>query len=707
MAATSLPEQLARTRRFALGAPGQFTISPDGATVLFLRSRAGDDPVACLRAVDVGSGTERLLADPADLTADPGTGIGSYATDRDARLAAFALAGELWTAEVTGGRPRRLPAASPVAGPRPDPAGTRIAYLSGGAVRVIAADGAADRVLAAPDGPAVTFGTAELTATTSVAGPRGFWWAPDGTALLTARTDSAAVPVWHLSNPAEPASPPRAVRYPAAGMPGPGCSLWICGLDVSRTEARWDHGELEYLVGAGWDGHGPFGVVQSRDQRTVRMLAIDPATGTTTVLAEQRDDCWVQLVPGLPARTPGGALLWHADLAGTRHLTVDGVPVTPPGLQLRAVLSVDGGPDAGGGPDSGDAGILLAASRDPAQTHLWSYRPGSGLRQLSTEPGVHTGTLRASTLVHSARCADEPAGRCTVSRPGGPDVPVASLVQHPVLKVRVRRLVLGPRQLRAALFLPSWHRPEHGPLPVLVDSYGGAGSQRVTAALDWWALVSQWFAEQGFAVLATDGSGTAGRGPAWEREVHGDPFGPVLEDQVAALHEAARLHPELDLSRAGIRGWSFSGTIATLAVLRRPDVFRVAVAGAGVTDQRLYNAHWRERTLGHPDQFPERYEACSLIRAAPQLSRPLLLIHGLADENVFAANTLRLSSALVAAGRPHEVLLLPGAGHSAIGSACTGSLLQHQLQFLRRHLMAEPGPGDGFRVTLSADQGPR
>jgi dipeptidyl-peptidase-4 len=262
--------------------------------------------------------------------------------------------------------------------------------------------------------------------------------------------------------------------------------------------------------------------------------------------------------------------------------------------------------------------------------------------------------------------------------------------------VHATRLVLGPRDLRAVLYLPSWHRTGSGRLPVLADPYGGASRQRATAELEWRCLVSQWFAEQGFAVLVADGRGTPGRGPDWEREVHGDPFGPVLEDQVTALHEAAALHPELDLGRVGIRGWSFGGSLATLAVLRRPDVFQAAVAGAAVTDQRLHNTHWRERFLGHPDEFPQRYEACSLVLAAPKLTRPLLLMHGLADDNVHPANTLRLSSALLAAGRPHELLLLPGAGHQAIGRAVsTDNVLWHQVRFLQRHLGVGPEARQG------------
>jgi dipeptidyl-peptidase 4 len=202
----------------------------------------------------------------------------------------------------------------------------------------------------------------------------------------------------------------------------------------------------------------------------------------------------------------------------------------------------------------------------------------------------------------------------------------------------------------------------------------------------WLQLTSQWFAEQGFAVLVADGRGTPGRGPVWEREVYGDVLGPALEDQVAALAEAARSHLELDLGRVGIRGWSFGGSLAALAVLRRPDVFHAAVAGAAPTDLRLYDTHWRERFYGHPDRYPERYEANSLLHEAPNLTRPLLLIHGLADDNVFPANMLRLSAALLAAGRPHEVLPLTGATHRVSDETADENLLWHEVDFFRRHL---------------------
>jgi dipeptidyl-peptidase-4 len=238
--------------------------------------------------------------------------------------------------------------------------------------------------------------------------------------------------------------------------------------------------------------------------------------------------------------------------------------------------------------------------------------------------------------------------------------------------------------------VPSWHRAGSA-LPVLVDPYGGPTRQRVAGVPDWRDLLSEWFAEHGFAVLVADGAGTPGGGPRDERRIYGDLYTEPINDQIRALHEAAAVCPDLDLGRVGIRGWSFGGSLALAAVLRRPDVFHAGVAGAAVTDQRLYFAESRERYLGDPARHPEHYDAGDLAADAPRLTRPLLLMHGLADTNVLPEHTTRLVEALTAAGRHHEVLYLPGVGHSAIGSAATEQILAAQLAFLRTHLHpAEP-----------------
>jgi dipeptidyl-peptidase 4 len=168
--------------------------------------------------------------------------------------------------------------------------------------------------------------------------------------------------------------------------------------------------------------------------------------------------------------------------------------------------------------------------------------------------------------------------------------------------------------------------------------------------------------------------------------VYLDVAGPVLEDQVDALHEAASAHPDLDLSKVAIRGWSFGGYLAALAVLRRPDVFHAASAGAPVTDERLYDTHYTERYLGDPAERPEVYRRNSLMDDAHKLERPLLLIHGLADDNVVVAHTLRFSRALLESGRPHQVLPLSNITHMATNEVVAENLLMLELEFLREAL---------------------
>ncbi|MYS19143.1 dipeptidyl-peptidase-4, partial [Streptomyces sp. DvalAA-14] len=526
----------------------------------------------------------------------------------------------------------------------------------------------------------ISYGLPEHVAAEEMHRPRGYWWSPDGERLLVARVDTAGVQRWWIGDPANPAEPPRAVRYPAAGTANADVSLWVLGLDGGRTEVVWDRTAYEYLTTVGWDAHGPLLSVQSRDQRTLRILAADPDTGGTRLLHEQRDPAWVELIPGTPARTAAGALVHIADEGDTRYLTVGGEPVTPAGLQLREVLSVDG------------ESVLFTASDEPTETHLWSYDPRRGPERLSSAPGVHTGQRAGGSLLLASSVDGRQEFRLRTGggEPGARTEDIASLAAEPVTRPRVTWLRAGELELRTLLVLPSWYEPGGGPLPVLLAPYGGPVMQLVTRARGWAVAEAQWFADEGFAVVIADGRGTPGRGPRWDKTVRGDTLSAPLEDQVTALHAAAAHCPDLDLGRVAIRGWSYGGTLAAAAVLRRPDVFHAAISGAGPSDQRLYDTHWRERFLGHPDDEPEAYDRSSPIGEAAALSRPLLLVHGLADDNVVAAHTLRLSAALLAAQRPHQVLPLSNTTHSPTDGAVMEGLLRHQLNFLRVSLNVPP-----------------
>lgn len=703
----SFPRQFARTLRFTLGAPRTVTVSPDGERIVFLRSRSGTDRSHVLWVRDLVGGSkaeERAAADPAELlgggaerlsarerarrerSREGGAGIVGYATDAAVEHAVFALSGRLFTTDLRAGTSRALPVPGPVIDPRLSPDGRYVSYVSEGALRVVGVDGERDGALAEPESDTVTYGLAEFIAAEEMSRTRGHWWSPASDRLLVARVDDAPVARWWIADPAHPDREPARVAYPAAGTANAEVGLFVLGLQGERTEVLWDRARYPYLARVHWSSAGsPLLLVQSRDQRDALYLAVDPDTGTTRMVHADGDPDWVELHPGVPVWTPRGQLVRIADEGGARVLAVGDRLLTGPKLHVRAVL------------DTGERDLLISASAGPAaeepetgEIHVYQVNE-LGTRRLSEGPGVHTAVRSGEVTVLSSARPRSPGAVHVVLRDGVEVARLGSYADTPVLVPRVTLTVAGERRIPAAVLLPRSYREGDGPLPVLMDPYGGPHGQRVVASHNPY-LTSQWFADQGFAVVVADGRGTPGHSPAWEKSVR-NAVTLTLEDQVAALHALAERFP-LDLGRVAIRGWSFGGYLAAMAVLRRPDVFHAGVAGAPVTDLRLYDTHYQERYLGDPNTQPEVYAANSLITdeglsQAAEQHRPLMVIHGLADDNVVVAHSLRLSSALLAAGRPHEVLPLSGVTHMTPQEQVAENLLLFQVAFLKRSLGLE------------------
>jgi dipeptidyl-peptidase 4 len=687
--AESFPRQQARTRRFTLGEPRSFKVAADGSRVVFLRSPAGDDPATALWAFDVATGRERVVVDPKELAGADGEqlsveerarrermretagGIVAYATDRDARLAVFALSGGLFVADLVTGGVRELDVPTPVFDPRPDPAGAQVAFVHAGVLCTVPVAGGAVTRLAGEDAELVSWGAAEFVAAEEMSRDRGYWWSPDGRALLATRVDEAPVQEIWITEAVDPTARPRAVRYPGAGTPNAFVEAHVLRSDGSGcVRVEWDRETYPYLATGGWDRHGPLISVQSRDQRTVVVLAVDPVTGKTSALSTQSDAHWVDLVEGVPARLSDGRLVTVEGIGDALALIVDGHGVTPPDMEVRSVLEV------------ADAEVLFTANTDPLSVAVWRWEASSGeLTCLTPEAGVHTGVADGGVRVIGAAGMGYSGSRWRAG-----DHEFESYAEEPAVEPSVEFMTVGERQLRVGLLLPREH-DGHSSLPVLMDPYGGPHFQRVMQNRARWHE-SQWLADQGFAVIVADGRGTPGRGLGWARAVSRDLAAPVLEDQVDALHGVAALHQFLDLTRVAIRGWSFGGYLAALAVLRRPDVFHVAVAGAPVTEWRLYDTHYTERYLGVDPEGTDReaYDGSSLLPEAAELTRPLLIIHGLADDNVVVANTLQLSQRLTEAGRLHSVLPLSGITHMTPQETVAEHLVTVQLDFIRQTL---------------------
>ena len=398
----SFPRRSARTQRFTLGAPRAFTPSPDGARVVFLRGRHGTDTATCLWTLDPATGAENLAADPVALlggtdeeltdeekarrerSRQGAAGIVGYATDAAVTVAAFSLSGRLYVADLASDAPsvRELPTPPGVIDPRPNSAGTHVAYVAGGALRVAAVDGSGDRALAEPDSDTVTYGLAEFIAAEEMDRFRGYWWDPEGDRVLAARVDEAPIQTWHIADPANPGREPLAVRYPAAGTNNALVSAVVLGLDGSRVDVAWE-AESPYLANVHWGaGSDPVLALQNRAQTRITYALLDPDSGMVTIHSEETDPVWVDIFPGVPAwidgaedgdGEPAAALVTIGPRDGANAILLDGERLTPADLQVRGVLSV------------AEAGIYFSASaEDPAETHVYLVSRDGVVRQLTS-----------------------------------------------------------------------------------------------------------------------------------------------------------------------------------------------------------------------------------------------------------------------------------------------------------------------------------
>ena len=682
----TFPRQYARTQRLSLGEPRSFTVSPDGSRVIFIRSHSGSDAVNTLWSLDTATGVERELLDPRTLNTDlseltaaelrqrerareGASGVTSYACNRDVTLAVTVLGGsvvliDLLSCEAT------MPAIEPgVFDVRLSPDGNIISYLRGASLCVASLAGG-ERVIASDPNDAISWGNAEFIAAEEMGRFRGYWWSPDSQSIAACRVDVSPINVWHIADPAHPELPATEHRYPAAGTPNASVSLHIISVATATATPVELSGDWEYLNTVSWNSAGLIAQTQTRDQKQIDIHNIDPGTGKATIVFSDTDEAWVELVSGVPALQQDGTLVTCADRDGARRLLVNGEAVTPTTLQVRSVVSV------------GESIVFMANEiSTPWELDAWAYRNGS-LEQITQSHGVASVSGSRNCYVSRISTLDTERAQFTVHTPTTTHN-IASLAETSLVQPNVRIMSVGPRGIPVAILLPRDGLSTK--LPVLFDPYGGPHAQRVVASRAAYNS-SQWFADQGFVVVIVDNTGTPGKGSVWERGVMNDLAEPVLDDQVEILRDLNDLEPRADTSRVGIRGWSFGGYLAALAVLRRSDLFHAAVAGAPVTDWRLYDTHYTERYLGNPAIDASAYEATSLFNDAEHLQQPLLLIHGLADDNVVAAHTLQLSSALLAAGKPHEVLPLSGVTHMTPQEVVAENLLLHQLEFLQRHL---------------------
>ena len=697
----SFPRQRARTRGFRLGAPRSFRIAylRDGsARVVFVRSADGTAPSGDLWVADQRDRwRERRVVEAVALGASGAlpeaelarrerlrevtSGITAYSVDAEGDKAVFAVDGVPYRVHLDSGDVAELPHPGPVVDPQVSPDGRFVAFVSDGQVHVVSEETDGCRAVTPEATDTIRWGLADFIAAEELERHRGMWWLRDSTRLLVERVDETMVETRWIADPAQPERAPVAHRYPSAGTANADVSLYV--VDVTShnpmeqlKEMAWDRVNYPYLASVHVpevdDGRAVAIVsVMSRDQQRSQVLEV--STDALGLRAEREQTPWLSIMGGVPTIDSSGALIEILDKDHAFRVCRDGRAFSPAEMNVEEVLDVT------------EDGVVVLAALEPT-TRVIAHVDFAGDATVLTDPqawttGIAQGDVRVEA---TARLTESSSSIHIVD--GSSRTPVTSSAEIPVVKPQPRLMRVGEGQLPTALLLPARHRPGMS-WPVICSPYAGPHAQRVIAAGGAY-LTEQWLADQGFAVVVVDGRGTPGRGPTWEYAVHRDLATPVLHDQVEALQALAQIDDALDISRVGIRGWSFGGYLAALAVLDRPDVFHAAVAGAPVTDWRLYDTAYTERYLGNPNEDAVPYERTSLINRAARLTRPLLLIHGLADDNVLAAHTLQLSSALLAAGKQHNVLPLSGVTHMTPQEVVAENLLLTEVEFFRMHLGA-------------------
>ncbi|HEX9102305.1 MAG TPA: DPP IV N-terminal domain-containing protein, partial [Polyangia bacterium] len=624
--------ELAVTRSYNLGRPAHAEPTADGSTVLFLRTEPRS-PVGSLYAFDVATGQTRELITPAQILkgADEKLsqaekaqrerqristrGFTGFQLSDDGKLVLVTLSGKLYVLRRADNDVTELKTgALPPLNPTWSPDATKIAYVHGRDLYVYDLKQRREARLTRSSDPALSNGLAEFVAQEEMGRVRGFWWSPDGTKLAYEEADNRGVEQLAVPDVAHPEQLPEPTYYPRPGKANAKVRLGVIAVGGGATTwVNWDHDQFPYLARVVWRDRAPLTlVVQTRDEKGLQLLAADKA-GRARVLVDEHDDAWIDLDPDVPEWLPdGSAFLWSTQAAGW------------PTLQLRAAdghlvraLSTD------------QESYRALAHVDAARRVAWFvgaptapeeqvYRvalDGGAPERVTKEHGVHvadfarkgdrvwvenvvTPTALRRALVH---VADDKGGDRVVG-----ELPSVAATPPFVSNELVERV--GELGFWTALVRPRSFDPKRK-YPVVVDVYAGPGHQQVTATPK---LLRQWMADHGVIVVAIDGRGTPGRGHDWERFIAGD-FSRTIDDQAAALQALAAKHPELDLSRVGITGWSFGGYESALAVLKRGDVFHVAVAGAPVVDWHDYDTHYTERYLGVLPEHKAAYDASSLL----------------------------------------------------------------------------------------------
>ncbi len=706
------PELVARYPRPGMAIPGTLRYSPDAKFVTYLFSERGD-LVRDLWRLDLSSGRkEHWLSAPGEAVTEENisreevlrrerlrlreTGITEYFWAKKANVLLLPLRGELYS--WAEGKVTRLTGGG-VIDPKVTDDGQRVFFVRDGDVWTIG-DGGERRLTSHPAG--ITNGIAEFVAQEELDRLSGYWPSPKGDLVAFEQVDESHIPIYPIVHQGKAALEIEEHRYPFAGAENARVKLGV--VSVGSGEATFmDLGSEEgYLARVDWHPDGRL-LVQwlSRDWTRLELLAfhLPPSLGEGRVgaipLLVEKADPWINLHSDLHTIEATGEFTWSSERSGFRHLYL----YAPDGRLIRQLTSGEWPAEATVELDERGGQLYFVGWRtSPLERHLFRVSlEGGEPEQLTSEPGTHGVVIAPdfSSFVDVWDNREHPPSITVRNMQGAPQRVIHEAMPNdldvPPPELHQFRTSDGV-ELQAAVYRPHSHPPGAGEgqgggrAPVVVSVYGGPGPQMVN---DSWTqtvdLRAQWLAQNGFVVLKVDNRGSARRGLAFEAPIARRMGQVEVRDQVEGVRWLGSLG-FADTSRVGIYGWSYGGYMTLMALLTAPNIFKAGIAGAPVTFYEGYDTAYTEKYMGTPQENPEGYRLGSPLTYADQLRAPLLVVHGMIDENVHFRHTARLMQALIDAGRPFESLIYPNERHMPRSDKDRVDMERRLLEFFQRNL---------------------
>lgn len=690
-------------------------VAPDGSRVTFLRGKDSDVKQLDLWEYDIASGQTRLLVDSKVVL--PGTetlsdaekarrerqriaafsGIVDYQWSPDASTLLFPLGGELYLYDLGKQGSAAVRKLTNGEGFSTDaklsPKGGFVSFVRERNLWVIDLSSGKQLQLTRDGSATIGNGVAEFVADEEMDRHTGYWWAPDDSAIAFARIDESPVPVQKRYEMYADRVEMIEQRYPAAGDANVLVTLGVIAPRADAAVSWVDLGKQTdiYLTRVNWrDGQHLTFQRQSRDQHTLELIEANLGDGRQQVLVTETGKTWVPLHNSLHF-LKDGRFLWSSERSGFQHLYVssaDGrnqTALTSGNWPVDELLAVD---------EEAGTVYFRAGMESALRSEIYSVPLAGGTpTRLSKTAGMHSAAFakNASVYVDSWSNSTTPP-QIELFRANGEKI--ATLLdnnladaKHPYARYRDAQRPVeygtltaadGKTPLNYSVIKPEGFDPAKK-YPVAVYVYGGPASQTVT---DSWPgrgdhLFNQYLAQRGYVVFSLDNRGTPRRGRDFGGALYGVQGTVEVADQLKGV-EWLKSQPWVDGSRIGVQGWSNGGYMTLMLLAKASDQYACGVAGAPVTDWGLYDTHYTERYMNLPAANVDGYREARVLTHIAGLTSPLLLIHGMADDNVLFSNSTSLMSALQKRGQPFELMTYPGAKHGLSG-----------LDALHRYRMAE------------------